>query len=338
MSYISGGLIEATDYNGFISTNSGANLNATAGTASITSGYGNANISTVSASSVVTATQWATLVNGISTMASHQGSSITSRTAPVVGNTITILSAVATDLGTIFTNRYNAAGSGTTVADNGAQSKTTATGSGGSSWTITFTNTLTFANSSAFFSFFNAGGLTRLQFGKSSTGTVADTAWNAFVGSGAAASAVMPTSLFMTGVAASKTINGVSYTGTFETGGTGTPGTYTTGTGVYNLTTSDTTILQQNNSATYSSNFIRVQARVNNTSTPTVITFTTLWSAASTSTPGSTAQITGGTATTTSGATTTFGTAPSVVLAFIPPSTTFLTNNWGTPTLSGSVS
>ena len=145
MTYSSGGLIQATDYNGFVSTTAGANLNATWGTAISGSGYGQGNVSTVSASSTVSATEWASLVNKISAIASHQGTTITSRTAPTAGQTISVLSAVNTDLTSITTNRGFAAGSGTTSSTwTGSTAKTTATGAGNTSWSITFTHTVTF--------------------------------------------------------------------------------------------------------------------------------------------------------------------------------------------------
>jgi hypothetical protein len=67
MTYLSGGLIQAADYNGFVNTNAGANINATWNTA-----YGQTAIASVSATNTVTATQWASLVNTITNMAAHQ--------------------------------------------------------------------------------------------------------------------------------------------------------------------------------------------------------------------------------------------------------------------------
>ena len=91
MAYNIGGLIEATDYNGFVSTTVGANVNAFWGTGTSSAGYGQTALSTVSTGGTVTATVWASLVNTIAAAANHQGTSITSRVAPVVGNTISIL-------------------------------------------------------------------------------------------------------------------------------------------------------------------------------------------------------------------------------------------------------
>jgi len=60
MTYTAGSTIVATDYNGFVSTTAGANVNAT-----WNSTYGQTAISTVSAAGSITATQWASLVNTI---------------------------------------------------------------------------------------------------------------------------------------------------------------------------------------------------------------------------------------------------------------------------------
>ena len=53
MTYTSGGLIQATDYNGFVSTTASANLNAVWGNSgSVNYGYGQANVPTVSVGGV----------------------------------------------------------------------------------------------------------------------------------------------------------------------------------------------------------------------------------------------------------------------------------------------
>ena len=87
MAYSVGGLIEATDYNGFADTTVGANVNATWSTGTTSAGYGQTALGTVSAGATVSATNWASLVNNIASLANHQGTTITSRTAPVTGGT-----------------------------------------------------------------------------------------------------------------------------------------------------------------------------------------------------------------------------------------------------------
>ena len=81
MTYSVGGLIQATDYNGFADTTAGGNVNVMWGTGTGDAGYGQSTtLSTVSAGGTVTATQWADLVNRIQSIANHTGVSITSRT------------------------------------------------------------------------------------------------------------------------------------------------------------------------------------------------------------------------------------------------------------------
>jgi len=148
MAYLQGGLIEATDYNGFVSTTSGANVNNVWSTGSTDSGWGQSALATVSPAGTITATQWASLVNTISSMASQTGTTITSRTAPVAGNTINILAALNTDITNITANRQNAVANGTQyTAWTGTNSKTATTS--GATWTISFVNTVTFASADA---------------------------------------------------------------------------------------------------------------------------------------------------------------------------------------------
>jgi len=330
MTYSSGGLIQATDYNGFASTTSSANINAVWGTATSAGGYGQGNIATVSASAVVTATQWATLNSTITSAANHQGTTITSRTNPVTGNIISALANVNTDITSLNTNQNNAYAVGSQYTGwTGTTAKTTSTGSGSSSWTITFTHTVTFANTTALYSFFNAGGYIQFQFGKTSTGTVADTEWNNFIGNGTANKVVG--TIIQTGAAASKTIASTSYTGTTKSGGSGTPTTLATSTGVYALTGTPVTIYKQFDSGTaYSSNYVQINASI----TGSTLTYTTTWYDNGDTNPGSTAQISGGTAPT--GAT--FGTAPTVLCTYYPPETTYLSGTaWGTPTVAATV-
>ncbi len=336
MTYISGGLIQATDYNGFASTTSGANVNNLWGAGSTDSGYGQSTtLATVSAGGTVTATQWAGLVNRISSLGSHTGTSITSRSAPTAGNLIQVLANVNTDLTNCTTNRGNAVASGTEVGTfSGDVSKTTGTGSGQSPWTITFTQTVTFASANATRYFFNGGGLIRLQYGKSSTGTDRDSDWNTLAGQCGG--------IFFSGRVNSttNTIAGQAYTGTTRIGGTGgTQTTLATTTGYYSLTAgaSATTLFQLNNaSAPYTPEFIRTTVALNAGST--VLTFVTTWVDDGASGAGTSANISGGTAVTSPATSIGSATAPTTLLTYRPPSSTYLTEaSWGTPTIASSI-
>jgi len=333
MSYIAGGTIEATDYNGFVATGAN-NINAVWGTGSGDSGWGQTNIGQVSIGGTVTATQWATLVANLATAGQQTNSTLTSRTQPVAGNTIAILANVSADINTITNNRGNAAASGTTIGTfSGTTSKTTATGSGSAPWTITFTHTITFADANSARYFFNAGGLVKVMYGKSSTGTDVDPDWNTFAGQCG--------NIFLSGHVrdAAQTIAGTSYTGVTRIGGTGgTQTTLATTTGFYDLSTSPLTLFQLNNiTAPYTGEFIRTQASVNANSSPTVLTLTTTWVSDGSTGPGTSDDISGGTAVSSPATAIGAATAPTTLVNLVPPSTTYLTNSWGTPTIAASV-
>jgi hypothetical protein len=327
MTYSVGGLIQATDYNGFVSTTAGANVNATWSTGATNAGWGQTALGTVSAGGTVTATQWSSLVNTLSTMALQTGTTITSRSNPTTGQTISVLAAVNTDLTNCYTNRGNAAASGTAYGTfSGTTSKTTATGSGNATWTITFTHTVTFPSADQARYFFNAGGIIKLQYGKSSTGTDHDADWNTFAG--------QVGSINITGGA--QTIAGQAYTGTTRLNGSGgTQTTLTTGTGWYALTGSPTTIFQLNNvTAPYQPEYIRTTATATSS---TVLTLVTTWFDDGTGVVGSSSNISGGTAVASPSTTIGAATAPTTLVTYVPPSTSFITNTWGTPTIAASV-
>jgi hypothetical protein len=319
MTYLIGDLIQATDYNGFVSTTAGANINATWGPGTTSGGYGQTNLSTVSAGGTVTATQWATLVNTVSSIASHQGTTITARTAPTIGNTITILSAVNTDITNCYNNRANAVATGSQFTGwTGTNSKTAATS--GATWTITFTNTVTFPSADSARYFFNAGGTIKIDVSKTSTGNLGDPEWNDLATN-------LCGDIYISGVDTSHTIAGTTYTGTTKIGGTGTPTVLATTVGWYALVAGAAGTLvfrQYADTAPYTNNYI--QHTIAKDATSTVLTITTLW-AASDGDP-----ITGGTAA--SGATP--GTAPCTIVTYYPPSTTYLSASWGTPTVAAT--
>jgi len=319
MAYSAGGLIEAVDYNGFVSTNTDANVNGVWSTGSTDRGWGQTALATVAAAGTITATQWASLVNTISSMASHTGTTITARTAPVAGNTINILAALNTDLTNITTNRQNAVANGTQFTGwTGTNSKTTATAAG--AWSITFVNTVTFASADAARYFFNAGGRIKIDVSKSSTGATGDPEWNDLANT-------LSGDIFITGGTATQTIAGANYTGTTKVGGTGTPNILQTGIGWHDLAAGAAATIvykQFADTAPYTANFI--QHSIARNAGSTALTITTLWS----NPEGD--PISGGTAA--SGATP--GTAPSTIVTYFPPSTTYLTASWGTPTVAAT--
>jgi hypothetical protein len=321
MTYTSGSLIVATDYNGFVNDTVGANVNNIWSTGATDAGYGQTAISTVSAAGTITATQWASLVNNLASMGSHQGTTITSRSAPTAGNTINILAALNTDLTACTTNRGNAAASGSQFTGwTGTNSKTTTTTG---AFTITFTNTVTFATAAAARYFWNAGGLVKIQVGKSATGQTGDPEWNDLA-------TTLCGAIWISGRVngAAQTIAGVSYTGTKQVGGTGVPNTLATTTGWYTLTAGGAATIvykQFADSAPYTANYIQ-HTLAKGAGADTLVISTTWVNA-----EGDT--ISGGTAA--SGAT--VGTAPCTIVTYYPPSATYLTTAaWGTPSVAAT--
>jgi hypothetical protein len=329
MTYTVGGTIQAVDYNGFVNT-SANNINRIWSVSTGDLGYGQTAIATVSAGGVVTAAQWASLVNTLAAMGSHQNTTITSRAAPVTGNVITILNNIATDINTLTGARGNAAASGAEITTfSGTTSKTTNTGSGSTAWTITFTHTITFPSANQARYFWNAGGIVRLRVRKTSTGQLADAEWNDLAGT-------LMNEIRLVGRvnSANQVIGGVTYTGVNKTSGTGTPSIHLTTTGWYNLTTSDTNIYRQfADTAPYTGQSITVAARTAGTGTQLILT--TTWNDPGGSAAGSSDVITGGTAT--SSPFSAFGTAPATVVTLLPPSSTHITASWGTPTIAAAV-
>jgi len=328
MTYSSGGLIQASDFNGFVSTGS-PNINNIWSTGSTDSGWGQSALSTVSVGGTVTATNWASLVNTLASMGSQTATTITSRSAPTAGQTISVLAAVATDITNCNTNRANAAAVGSTSSTwTGASAKTTTTGTGTAAWTITWTQTITFPSADQARYFYNAGGRVYLTMNKSSTGLDSDADWNTFIGKVGTIS--------VTGIAGAKSLAGTSYTGTTRTGGTGgTQTTLSTATGWYALTAgaAATTIFQLNDTVSpYTSDTVIVTAAKNLGAT--TLTLVTTWNSNSRAGAGQSTNITGGTDT--ASPFTAYGTAPTVLCRFVPPATTYLTNSWGTPTVAST--
>ena len=319
MAYVSTGLIQAADYNGFVNLTAGANVNATWSTGTTSAGYGQTAISSVSASGVVTAVNWASLVNTIASMASHQGTAITARTAPVTGNTVSILTALNTDITNCYNNRGNAAAVGTQFTGwTGTNSLTAGRPAG--AWSISFVNTVTWASADAARYFFNAGGIVKIDVSKTATGNTGDPEWNDLANT-------LCGDIYISGGAYSQTIAGTVYTGTIKVGGSGTPNTLASTTGFFDLTPGGAAVIvykQFADTAPYTANFIQHSLSLNASST--ALTITTLWSASDGD------PISGGSASV--GATP--GTAPTTIVTYFPPSSTYLSASWGTPSIAAT--
>jgi hypothetical protein len=314
MSYAQYGTIQATDFNtlaGGNPTTTSGTLNAVWATGGTTAGYGQTALANVSAGNTVAATgQWATLVANTASAASHQGSSISAVTAPASGGTITYLSAIPTNLTTIYTNRLNAATQGSTSANTVT---TVATWSDVATWT----HTVTFANGDAARYFFNSGGQIKVTCSHPS-GTGINLLLNNLASNIGTVVMSAPTS-------GSITIASTSYNGMTKVGGGGNAPTISTNTGYFALTTTNASVFTQTAStgpAGYLSTNINVTIKSNGTQgsngdAGSVITIYTKWD-----------EIPNGLVVATGSATTVTAQAPE---------TTYLANSWGTITVAGSV-
>jgi len=240
MTYASGGLIEATDYN-----TRAANINSLWGVGTADRGYGQTTtVSNVSVSSTVTASQWATLIARLDSLIQHQSNTTSGITQPVAGNTITYLSALDTKITQATNNRLTAFSTGTaqpTALGNPLVSNSTAwITSATKEFSVTFTSTDTVRY------FFNAGGLIT-SFARVNSGTTTKaTDWNTFLTNTVGTISIGPNSCSRSG-----------------TGGDNL--TLNTSVGYWNLTTSYQTLFSIGSTsvtADYGSNFATVEARL----------------------------------------------------------------------------
>jgi len=314
MSYAQFGTIQASDYNALVGgdpvTSSGA-LNTVWATGGTTAGYGQTALANVTVGQTVAASEWANLVNKTANSASHQGTTITAVSAPVVGGTITYLSAIPTNLTTIYAPRLNAATQGTTVAN---------TATYGSTWTtqITFTHTVSFANGNAARYFFNSGGQLKITCSHANTTAGINLLLNNLASNVGTVVMSAPSS-------GTASIAGSTYNGITKVGGGGNAPTVSTNSGYYAMTTSNANVFTQTAStgpSGYLATYIRVIAKSNGTQggngdAGSIITLYTLWD-----------EVPDGL---------TAGTGSTTTVTAVVPELTYLANSWGTISITGTV-
>lgn len=314
MAYSLGSVILDDDYNIFATGNAAgtgdnnvANVNTVWGIGTGDKGYGQTTLpvlTAVTAGGTVLATSWAAMLNRISSMATHQNSSITAIGNPVAGDTVSAFAALSANITTIFNNRLNAVASGSTSTTNTDRTTSFTT-------SVTFTQTVTFASAAHARFFFNAGGRITVSFSRSG-GSVNDQ--NTAITNLCTACGT----LTFTAGTATQTIAGGSFTGTTKTGGSGSP-TISTGTGFYDLTTANVQVFTQSASSYYGYEGNSVTVNLRNATSVTQLVVASVVAK--------------------SGALTTVDGTLRAALSVIPPSTAQLTTeSWGTPTVSGSQS
>ena len=251
MAYTAGDTILDDEYNTFATGNadgSGSNgtqnLNTLWGTGTGDYGYGETGsvIAAVSAGATITATQWETLVGRMETIAAHQGTSVTAVATITAGDTIDAITTLSNDINTLWTNRMNAAASGTAITTGGTSTRTAQWAGTGGPQTVNTTQRVAFASAAAARYFFNTGGEIHITMDQPTATTTQSQNWDA---------------IFDTSIGTIK----MGYTGTTRTGSGGTPSTTT---GFYDLSGSYATIFEGTNigSGAYSANDVLVQAKV----------------------------------------------------------------------------
>ena len=292
MAYSSGGIIEASDYN-----TRATSVNNLWGTGSGNTGYGQAGTAlNTSITGTVAASDWATMIARMSTMQQHQFNNTTGiPTQPTSGSIITYLAAIDTAITSLQNNRFATYAYSAITAYASTSNSTTWHTSSVKTWTIAFASD----NNARYF--FNAGGT--IQF-VSNGNTITPTTWNSFVNTGYAYSGIFA--------------GGFTHYGTV---GTYTRGTYNSGQGFYNLTSTPTSFLTMTETGTgnanYNANSIDLKFSYNGAG---VITATLTLTDADTNAFGYT----------NTGATAGY-------IQTYSPETTYLTNTWGTPTVTNTV-
>lgn len=329
MAYSSGGLIQATDYNGFVGSSPSATantLNTIWAVGSGDKGYGQTALSAVSAAGLVTATQWATAVNTLNSIKTHQDGSGTGIGAPTAGSLISYLATFSSSIGTAYTNRLTTATNGTDIT---GAAPTATTWNTATPTTQQITRTATFASADQARYFWNAGGKLVLTFSCVNTlGNAKGADWLSLLNT-----------KFASIVVGSAT-NG-SRTGT---GGTVSASDLTLG--YWDCTTSNqsiVTLTSASATADYSSNSVAVGIKTNgvqgaNADVGTVFTFTIdLTDAAAdtnTAPPGIPVYVPAGIAPTQGAFNDGLNLAITTNITVRPPETTNLTNSWGTVTIA----
>lgn len=302
MSYQSGGLIEANDYN-----NRATAINSIWGTGAGANGYGQGStLSTVSTSSTVTATNWASLIARLDSLGNHQTGATSGITQPTAGSVITFLSSLDTKIAASNTNKLlfnNTRGTAVPSALGNPlmSSATTWVTSAVKEFTVTFSSTDTVRY------FFNAGGVLTFFLSLTSGSTTKSTDWATFLTNQVGTIAL-----------------GSNYCSRSGTGGDGGfPGsggspTTNTNTGFHQLTTTYQTLFKIGSTsatADYGQNYITIDAKLGGSlySTGSNIVYfrvTMTDSAADISNDNVTGTL-------------------ALTAGFTPPETTYLANSWG---------
>lgn len=316
MTYAQYGTVSAADFNTLVGGNPTTTvntLNATWATGGSSAGYGQTAIANVSVGSNVAAVgQWANLVNVTANAATHQGTSITAVTAPVAGGTITYLSAIPTNLTTIYSSRLNAATQGSSISNAATYSSTWSTA-------LIFTHNVTFANGDAARYFFNSGGQLKVTCSHANNTAGVNLLLNNLASNVGTVAMSSPST-------GSITISSITFNGITKIGGGGATPTISTNSGYYAMTTSNANVFTQDATtgpAYYLATNINIKTKSNGTQgsngdSGSIITIYTTWD-----------EVPDGYV---------VGPGTTTTVTVQAPETTQLANTWGTLSVTGTVS
>lgn len=315
MSYAQGGLIEATDYNNLVGSNtsvSGSQLNSMWAWGANSRGYGQTPISSVSGSSIVTATQWATLINSLNSANTHINGSSSGLTANTVGQIIGFSGSLADKITGVNSDRMNYSSNSAVIANHNSLTAYAAWTSTSTSSALTrgFGANVQFESPDKARFFFNAGGRLKFNISATSSGSSRSTATQNLIG-------------YLGGIAL--------FGANTNSGRTGTGGTLVANVlsiGYYTLSTANLTVVDvTNTTAAYTSDKGYLMVRTNGTQgqfgdNGSIISF---W-ANITSTSGANAG--------SLSFDDTLNVTPTVTVDVTYPETTNLSNTWGAVTVT----
>ena len=187
MSYASGGIIEAVDFNNLAwGTNVGGTYTTTANNLAYVHGLGygrygygqdTTGYTPVALGQVVTATQWTSLVGGVNGALSLQGNTLITPTSVTAGNTITYYSEVAGGINYAWNNANVGAVSATTAGTANAQLGVQGWG-GSTERRGRYTFTVSWLNANLARYWWNMGGKLDITSSVISGGTTRNTDWS----------------------------------------------------------------------------------------------------------------------------------------------------------------
>ena len=311
MTYVANGPIQASDLNNLVSTGS-PSINGLWGVGSGNAGYGQTPLSGTTPNAVILASDWAGAFGTIEIMADHQGTTLLPfiNANPQPNQVIIPEPNAAANIASIYANRLNAAAQGSTLVP------TNGTATSGVSWTdyLQVTFNIQFASANQLRYYFNSGGQMSLSFSHPAGPGI-----NNVINQLASEAGTMWLSSATSGTI---TLSGLSWSGVKKVGGSNPAGVLIyPNRGFYALTGSPQVLFKQTVGGGgyyyyyyYQNTYLQVSATTNGLGR---LTFTVLWD-----------ELPNG-ALVSSGTTT--------ILSLRYPSTTYLSNSWGTPAVTKSI-